>query len=284
MLNNRSNRKTEPNPAQPNPTQPNPTQQASNPTPSIPFAESLPSIPFSTFSNLPIPPPLFSRKMRTTKTTNRFSRRTTTRMTMKMTMVKAETTMTMTMTTTTRRRKTVTRMKTVKKSLALDIQLFVYTVETAHTREGPDLSPSDPQWRSSTIPGPDEAKHSILLERLRLRHLKHSSKPSQAKTQFPPKPVVAIEKDEDGFKSKKGKKMVGSFEEIGLSEEVMGAVREMGIEVPTEIQCIGIPAVLDGKSVVLGSHTGSGKTLAYMLPLVQVNLLSCLIDFLVLLL
>ncbi|GAB4845196.1 hypothetical protein Ancab_038605 [Ancistrocladus abbreviatus] len=43
----------------------------------------------------------------------------------------------------------------------------------------------------------------------------------------------------------------------------------MSISIPTEIQCIGIPAVLDGKSVVLGSHTGSGKTLAYMLPIVQ---------------
>lgn len=63
---------------------------------------------------------------------------------------------------------------------------------------------------------------------------------------------------------------VGGFEELGLSQEVMSAVREMGIEVPTEIQCIGIPAVLEGRSVVLGSHTGSGKTLAYMLPLVQV--------------
>nr|KYP62036.1 DEAD-box ATP-dependent RNA helicase 39 [Cajanus cajan] len=49
----------------------------------------------------------------------------------------------------------------------------------------------------------------------------------------------------------------------------MGAVREMGIEVPTEIQGIGIPAVLEEKSVLLGSHTGSGKTLAYFLPLVQ---------------
>ena len=64
--------------------------------------------------------------------------------------------------------------------------------------------------------------------------------------------------------------MVASFEELGMSEEVMGAVREMSIEVPTEIQGIGIPAVLEEKSVVLGSHTGSGKTLAYLLPLVQV--------------
>lgn len=63
--------------------------------------------------------------------------------------------------------------------------------------------------------------------------------------------------------------MAGSFEELGLEEEVMGAVREMGISVPTEIQCIGVPSVLEGKSVVLGSHTGSGKTLAYLLPLVQ---------------
>lgn len=64
--------------------------------------------------------------------------------------------------------------------------------------------------------------------------------------------------------------MDSSFEELGLSEEVMGVLGEMGITVPTEIQCIGIPAVLKGKSVVLGSHTGSGKTLAYLLPLAQV--------------
>lgn len=65
-------------------------------------------------------------------------------------------------------------------------------------------------------------------------------------------------------------KSVSSFSELGLSEEVMAALQEMGISVPTEIQCIGIPAVLEGQSVLLGSHTGSGKTLAYMLPIVQV--------------
>lgn len=49
----------------------------------------------------------------------------------------------------------------------------------------------------------------------------------------------------------------------------MAALEEMGISVPTEIQCIGIPSVLEGTSVVLGSHTGSGKTLAYLLPIAQ---------------
>ncbi|KAH0997703.1 hypothetical protein GBA52_021567 [Prunus armeniaca] len=32
---------------------------------------------------------------------------------------------------------------------------------------------------------------------------------------------------------------------LGMTEEVLVAVREMGIEVSTEIQCIEIPAVLD---------------------------------------
>lgn len=124
--------------------------------------------------------------------------------------------------------------------------------------------------------GTQQLKHSILLERLRQRHLKASTPSTEAKnkTLTAKQAAAAVEgKEGDGLSNKsfkKGKKILaGSFEEVGLSEELMGAVREMEIEVPTEIQCTGIPAVLDGKSVVLGSHTGSGKTLAYMLPLVQ---------------
>ncbi|KAL0758771.1 hypothetical protein Bca101_074921 [Brassica carinata] len=116
---------------------------------------------------------------------------------------------------------------------------------------------------SHFIADPDQLKYTILLERLPLRHLKESA----AKPQPRPSSVVGIE-EEKGIKSKK-KKMAESFEELGLNEEVMGALKEMSIEAPTEIQCIGIPAVMDRKSVVLGSHTGSGKTLAYLLPIVQ---------------
>ncbi|KAI8550711.1 hypothetical protein RHMOL_Rhmol06G0128700 [Rhododendron molle] len=118
-------------------------------------------------------------------------------------------------------------------------------------------------------------KHSILLERLRIRHLKDSSSEKTRPKQRPLAPG-----DDDGSATKKNtnnnnkKKsevevLASSFEELGLSEETMGALEEMSISAPTEIQSIGIPCVLKGKSVVLGSHTGSGKTLAYMLPLAQ---------------
>ncbi|PPR96462.1 hypothetical protein GOBAR_AA24211 [Gossypium barbadense] len=124
-----------------------------------------------------------------------------------------------------------------------------------------------------TTVDPDDLKHSMLLERLRTRHLRHSTKLPSSSPSKPPQNLPVWGQETEAYDKGKGKKkkkiMADSFEELGLSEEVMGAVREMGIEVPTEIQCIGIPFVLEEKSVVLGSHTGSGKTLAYMLPLVQ---------------
>ncbi|KAL8487039.1 hypothetical protein ACS0TY_023653 [Phlomoides rotata] len=128
-----------------------------------------------------------------------------------------------------------------------------------------------PLCSAATVSAIDEAetihpiKHSILLERLRQRHLKGS-----ATTAVSPIKKVKYGENEGSRKKKVGAaEMVSSFEELGLSEEVMGALGEMGITSPTEIQCIGIPALLNGDSVVLGSHTGSGKTLAYLLPLVQ---------------
>ncbi|KAG6406188.1 hypothetical protein SASPL_133787 [Salvia splendens] len=121
-------------------------------------------------------------------------------------------------------------------------------------------------------------KHSILLERLRQRHLKDSPQPPKPAPQKLRHAVAEIE----GSRRKKGAapETASTFQELGLSEEVMGALGEMGITDPTEIQRIGIPAVLHEKSVVLGSHTGSGKTLAYLLPLIQIDLV-CLAPLLI---
>ncbi|KAK9271460.1 hypothetical protein L1049_027051 [Liquidambar formosana] len=107
-------------------------------------------------------------------------------------------------------------------------------------------------------------KHNILLEKLRMRQLKGTAKTPKTKT--PPLDNTA---EKNLQNESEQTEVVSGFEELGLSDEVIQAVMEMDVFVPTEIQCIGIPAVLDGKNVVLGSDTGSGTTLAYMLPIVQ---------------
>ncbi|VAH57914.1 DEAD-box ATP-dependent RNA helicase 39-like [Triticum dicoccoides] len=124
------------------------------------------------------------------------------------------------------------------------------------------VPPSSPALAAPAPP----PRHELLLERLRLRHLKDSSPPG------PPKPLRERARGgERGSPQQQQQRSVEveSFEELGLEEEVLAAMREAGITKPTEIQCVGVPAVLSGTSVVLGSHTGSGKTLAYLLPLVQ---------------
>ncbi|KAL6627301.1 hypothetical protein ACP70R_031027 [Stipagrostis hirtigluma subsp. patula] len=125
------------------------------------------------------------------------------------------------------------------------------------------LSTAAPTLTTTAPPPPP--RHELLLERLRLRHLKDAS---------PGAPKPPREKARGGERGpqhlqQRRAEAAESFEELGLGEEVMAALGEMGISKPTEIQCVGVPAVLAGTSVVLGSHTGSGKTLAYLLPLVQ---------------
>lgn len=57
---------------------------------------------------------------------------------------------------------------------------------------------------------------------------------------------------------------------LELTAELNIALTQDGIETPTEIQCAVIPAILEGRPVVVQSGTGTGKTLAYLLPVLQV--------------
>ncbi len=57
-----------------------------------------------------------------------------------------------------------------------------------------------------------------------------------------------------------------TFEDLGLSEPVLQAVRDLGFEKPTPIQAKTIPLVLDGRDVIGASQTGTGKTAAFGLP------------------
>jgi ATP-dependent RNA helicase RhlE len=60
-----------------------------------------------------------------------------------------------------------------------------------------------------------------------------------------------------------------SFENLGLTPELLRALTEKGYVQPTPIQSQAIPAVLSGRDVLAGAQTGTGKTAAFVLPLLQ---------------
>ncbi|GEM_PF-424779 len=57
------------------------------------------------------------------------------------------------------------------------------------------------------------------------------------------------------------------FEDLGLSEKTLDAVRKAGFEKPTVIQREAIPHALQRKDVLGLAQTGSGKTAAFVLPM-----------------
>jgi ATP-dependent RNA helicase DeaD len=61
-----------------------------------------------------------------------------------------------------------------------------------------------------------------------------------------------------------------SFETLGLSGQIVEAVRKLGFETPTPVQLKAIPVLLQGsQDVVALAQTGTGKTAAFGLPLIE---------------
>ncbi len=60
-----------------------------------------------------------------------------------------------------------------------------------------------------------------------------------------------------------------TFRELGLSEELLVALNELGYEHPTPIQAASIKPLMDGKDILGQAQTGTGKTGAFALPLLN---------------
>ncbi len=60
-----------------------------------------------------------------------------------------------------------------------------------------------------------------------------------------------------------------SFNNLGLSEPLLRAVRASGYETPTPIQLLAIPKALAGCDLIGRAKTGSGKTAAFVLPILD---------------
>jgi ATP-dependent RNA helicase DeaD len=81
--------------------------------------------------------------------------------------------------------------------------------------------------------------------------------------QQPPAPISEIEPETETPAITVG------FDELGLSEPLMKAVRDAGYEAPTPIQAQAIPVLLAGRDMVGQAQTGTGKTAAFGLPAIQ---------------
>ena len=60
-----------------------------------------------------------------------------------------------------------------------------------------------------------------------------------------------------------------NFSELGLSKQILEAIKKANYDSPYPIQIEAIPAILQKKDVLGIAPTGSGKTASYILPILQ---------------
>ena len=60
------------------------------------------------------------------------------------------------------------------------------------------------------------------------------------------------------------------FEDLGLCNEVLYSINDMGYTKPTEIQKKAIPDILMGRDILGCAQTGTGKTGSFIMPLIEI--------------
>jgi superfamily II DNA/RNA helicase len=63
--------------------------------------------------------------------------------------------------------------------------------------------------------------------------------------------------------------LMNNFAALGVQEAFADRLALRSINLPTEIQRLVIPRLLDGKNIIFSSATGTGKTFAYLIPALQ---------------
>src|SRR5947209_18483808 len=60
-----------------------------------------------------------------------------------------------------------------------------------------------------------------------------------------------------------------TFQDLGLADDLLDAIHDVGYASPSPIQEQAIPPLLQGADVIGQAQTGSGKTAAFGLPMIQ---------------
>jgi len=63
---------------------------------------------------------------------------------------------------------------------------------------------------------------------------------------------------------------MSTFEKLGLSPEILDAIKALGFERQFPIQEATIPLLQHGSDVIGQAHTGTGKTAACGIPLLEI--------------
>ncbi|MBO4575523.1 MAG: DEAD/DEAH box helicase, partial [Neisseriaceae bacterium] len=62
---------------------------------------------------------------------------------------------------------------------------------------------------------------------------------------------------------------MSTFNELGLSHDIIQALTDCGYQTPTDIQVAAIPCAMKGCDMLAAAQTGTGKTAAFMLPSIE---------------
>jgi ATP-dependent RNA helicase DeaD len=62
---------------------------------------------------------------------------------------------------------------------------------------------------------------------------------------------------------------LSSFADAGVGPHTLAALAALGIDEPVQVQAEAIPALMQGRDVVIEAPTGSGKTLAFLIPMIE---------------
>ena len=95
-------------------------------------------------------------------------------------------------------------------------------------------------------------------------HVANPSHPGSTNPRSPPGPPSVDPMSEES-QSQPGI----TFDELGLDDRVLAALRDVGYETPSPIQAATIPPLLEGRDIVGLAQTGTGKTAAFALPILS---------------
>lgn len=113
--------------------------------------------------------------------------------------------------------------------------------------------------------------HATLQKNENGKHLETNGK-NQTRTKKDPPPENTKEPENTiNVETNKITKPISehSFEDLGLDENSLKSLKNLGFKNPTPIQEKSIPELISGHDTVGLAQTGSGKTLAFSLPMMQ---------------